>query len=98
MARPLPFMCHVTENVNSFVKKFLRYMEKLFKISLLAALFGCFASALQGQEVMTLKDCMEYAVSNSTKMRIQQADTRDAQMERRSAILEAFTPSVSAGS
>jgi outer membrane protein len=47
---------------------------------------------------MTLRECMEYAVSNSTKMRIQQADLRDAQVERRSAILDAFTPSVSAGS
>ena len=49
------------------------------------------------RKVMTLKECMEYAVSNSTEMRIQQADIRDAQVERRSAILEAFTPSVSAG-
>ena len=47
---------------------------------------------------MTLKECMEYAVSNSTKMRILQADIHDAQVERRSAILEAFTPSISAGS
>ena len=63
------------------------------------------ATGARGQEndggkvqAMSLKECMEYAVSNSTKMRIQQADTRDAQVERRSAILEAFTPSVSAGS
>ena len=56
------------------------------------------SSMVQAQEIMTLKECMEYAVSNSTKMRIQQADLKDAQIERRSAILQAFTPSISAGS
>lgn len=72
-------------------------MKKLFKISFLAAvLVGAVISA-KAQNIMTLKDCMEYAVSNSTKMRIQQADIHDAQVERRSAILEAFTPSISAG-
>ena len=43
---------------------------------------------------MNLKDCMRYAVEHSTKMRIQQADIRDAQIDRRDAILAAFTPSV----
>lgn len=46
---------------------------------------------------MTLKECMEYAVSNSTKMRIQEADRGDERIARRDAILAAFTPSVSAG-
>lgn len=76
-------------------------MRKLLGISVLTVLFlgaGVSLEAQEAQKVMTLKDCMEYAVSNSTKMRIQQADIRDAQVERRSAILEAFTPSVSAGS
>ena len=73
-------------------------MRKLLGISVFTALFLGTAGSLEAQEVMSLKDCMEYAVSNSTKMRIQQADIRDAQVERRSAILEAFTPSVSAGS
>ena len=72
-------------------------MKKLFKMAFMVAAFlGAQASA-GAQELMTLKECMEYAISNSTKMRIQQADIRDAQVERRSAILEAFTPSVSAG-
>ena len=44
---------------------------------------------------MSLKDCMHYAVEHSTKMRIQQADNRDAQIDRRDAILDAFTPQVS---
>ena len=41
---------------------------------------------------MTLKDCMEYAVSNSTKVRIQQAANNDARLARRDAIFDAFTP------
>ena len=45
--------------------------------------------------VMNLHDCMEYAISNSTKVRIQQAETGDAQIARRNAVLKAFTPSVS---
>ena len=72
-------------------------MKGLLKIFLLAAAMAGAPGMVMAQEVMTLKDCMEYAVSNSTKMRIQQADIRDAQVERRGAILEAFTPSVSAG-
>ncbi len=73
-------------------------MKKFLKISFLGAvLVACAMGRAQGQEVMTLKGCMEYAVSNSTQMRIQQADIHDAQVVRRSAILEAFTPSVSGG-
>ena len=45
---------------------------------------------------MTLHDCMEYAVSNSTKMRIQQAAIGDAQIDRREAALALFTPQISA--
>ena len=43
---------------------------------------------------MDLKACMRYAVEHSTKMRISQADIRDAQIDRRDAILAAFTPSI----
>lgn len=46
---------------------------------------------------MSLRDCMEYAVSNSTRMRIRQAESDDARLDRRSAILRAFTPSVDGG-
>ena len=44
---------------------------------------------------LDLKACMHYAVEHSTKVRIQQADIRDAQLDRRNAILNAFTPEVS---
>lgn len=47
--------------------------------------------------VMTLKDCMEYAVVNSAKVAIQETDIDNARVARRDAILAAFTPSISAG-
>ena len=53
------------------------------------------ARAQESSKVMSLKDCMEYAISNSTKMRIQQAASGDARIARRDAILQAFTPSLS---
>ena len=46
--------------------------------------------------VMTLHDCMEYAISNSTKIRIQQAAIGDAQIDRRDAALALFTPQINA--
>ena len=52
----------------------------------------------QDTATMNLKECMRYAVEHSTKIRIQQADIRDAQIDRRDAILAAFTPSVSGSS
>ncbi len=48
----------------------------------------------QDTVTMNLKECMRYAVEHSTKMRIQQADNRDAQIDRRNAILNAFTPEI----
>lgn len=45
---------------------------------------------------MTLRDCMEYAVSNSTQVRISRTEVGDARLDRRDAILTAFTPSVEA--
>ena len=46
---------------------------------------------------MDLKACMRYAVEHSTKMRIADADNRDAQIDRRDAILAAFTPTIEGG-
>ena len=47
-------------------------------------------------EVLTLHQCMEYAISNSTKIRIQQAASGDAQIARRDAALALFTPQINA--
>jgi outer membrane protein len=49
----------------------------------------------QDTVVMGLKDCMQYAVEHSTKVRIQNADNDDARVARRDAVLTAFTPQVS---
>ena len=49
----------------------------------------------QDTTAMDLKACMRYAMEHSTKIRIQQADNRDAQIDRRDAILAAFTPEIS---
>lgn len=70
--------------------------------SLLAALLvtGPISLVAMAQEqpasVMTLHDCMTYAVSNSTKMRIQAADRHDEQWQRRQAIMRTFTPTLDA--
>jgi len=55
------------------------------------------ALSAKAQVTMTLRDCMEYAVSNSTQVRIQQTKTGDARLDRRDAILLAFTPEITAG-
>ena len=49
------------------------------------------------RRVMNLHDCMEYAVLNSTKMKLQQTEISDAQITRRESIIGAFTPDISAG-
>lgn len=49
-------------------------------------------------KALTLRECMEYAVSNSTQVRIQKSKNDDARLDRRDAILEAFTPSADGNS
>lgn len=63
---------------------------------LIISLVLCSLTVAQAQNVMSLRDCMQMAVSNSTDMRIQQADIREAQINHREAILKAFTPDVGA--
>jgi len=48
----------------------------------------------QDNNVMTLKDCMYYALERSTKVLSQKTQTMDARIDRRNAILTLFTPSV----
>ncbi len=47
-------------------------------------------------EVMSLKECMEYAVENAAQVQVQRMKTGDARLDRRDAILTAFTPSIEA--
>ena len=73
-------------------------MDRKLFISVCVAAIGLFAINAGAQEprVMSLHDCMEYAISNSTKMRIQQAAIGDAQIGRRDAALALFTPQINA--
>ncbi len=63
---------------------------------LLVVVFLGALTAVKAQDTVTmdLKECMRYAVEHSTKMRIAHADNRDAQIDRRDAILAAFTPTI----
>ena len=63
---------------------------------LVSALALAVTVSANGQEPMTLHDCMEYAISNATKIRIQQAAVGDARLDRRDAALALFTPQINA--
>lgn len=73
-----------------------------FSKTMISVLGFCGLSVLtsQAQEptkaVMSLHDCMVYAVSHSTKMRIEAADRKDEQWQRRQAVMRIFTPNVDA--
>ena len=66
------------------------------RITMGIAVLGLFGS-LSAQTPMNLRNCMEYALAHSTQKEIQRADYDDALVQRREAILRAFTPQVSAG-
>ena len=72
------------------------YMKNLFIKCVVTALALAETVSASGQTTMSLKECMEYAISNSTKIRIQQAAIGDAQIDRRDAALALFTPQISA--
>ena len=74
-------------------------MIKTFFISLFIVAAGANTYGQQTEDIrkeMTLRDCMIYAISNSTKMRIQQAAIGDARIARRDAALALFTPQIDA--
>ena len=82
------FPCHALNNqamLNGFHRKWL-----------VPALALAVTASAFGQDAMSLRDCMEYAISNATKIRIQQAAVGDAQLDRRDAALALFTPQISA--
>ena len=79
--------------------KMIYTMIKIFFISFLCvASLGLAANAQAPEDggVMTLHDCMAYAISNSTKIRIQEAEIGDARIARRDATLKLFTPQINA--
>ena len=68
------------------------------KEKLIVTVAAIFCSGfLFAQDVMTLKECMNYAVENSSKVKIQQMEVDDARVARRDALLNIFTPEISAG-
>ena len=67
------------------------------KIVVLISFACCAGINISAQQVMNLKDCMKYAVEHSTKVKLQQMEVEDARIARRDAILQAFTPQISAG-
>lgn len=69
---------------------------KLNRIITVLLSLGFAASAMSAQNVMTLKDCMRYAVGNSLKVRLQELEVDDARIARRDAVMQAFTPQISA--
>ena len=71
-------------------------MKTRLYIFVFIASLGLSASVAEAREVMSLRDCMAYAISNATKIRIQQAAIGDAQIDRRDAALALFTPQISA--
>ncbi|MBO6063639.1 MAG: TolC family protein [Bacteroidales bacterium] len=71
-------------------------MKNLFIKSVVLVLASAATVHASAQATMSLHDCMAYAISNSTKMRIQQAAIGDAQISRRDAALTLFTPQISA--
>lgn len=76
--------------------------RSIYRLPLLVCLLTGNMMTLEAQEpghgTMTLHDCMQYAVSNATKMRLQAADRSDERWRRRQAILQVFTPSIDAQS
>ena len=80
------------------VKMIYTMIRKLFISFLCVASLGLAANAQAPEDggVMTLHDCMAYAISNSTKIRIQEAEIGDARIARRDAALKLFTPQINA--
>ena len=71
-------------------------MNPAKKIICLIVALSC-VSGMNAQQTMTLKDCMQFAVENSARIKLQQLDVDNARVARRDAILKAFTPEISAG-
>ena len=71
-------------------------MKNLFIKSVVLVLASAATVHASAQATLSMHDCMAYAISNSTKMRIQQAAIGDAQIARRDAALALFTPQINA--
>ena len=54
-------------------------------------MFMALATAASGQQTMTLKECMQYAVDNSIKMKTHKSETDDARIARSDETSTVFT-------
>ena len=72
------------------------HMLWIIAIALFLSVTMAMAQEPSAGNLMTLHDCMAYAISNSTRMRIEQANRDDEQWQRRQAIMQVFTPVVEA--
>ena len=74
--------------------------RRLYESTLFVCLLMVCSQRLLAREheknVMSLHDCMAYAVSHSTRMRLQEADRSDERWQRRQALMQVFTPVVEA--
>lgn len=68
-------------------------MNRIITIFLLVL----FADFLLAQQIMSLRECVEYAIEHSVNVEIGRIDVDDARIARREAILKAFTPTIDAG-
>jgi len=71
-------------------------MKNLFIMCVVIALALAETVSASGQTTALTQECMAYAISNSTKIRIQEAAIGDAQIDRRDAALALFTPQINA--
>ena len=71
-------------------------MKNLFIQCVVLVLASAATVRASAQTTLSLRECMQFAVSHSTKVRIQQAAVGDAQIARRDAALALFTPQVNA--
>ena len=72
--------------------------RNLLQLICLCILLSVSSLSAEESDTLTLKQCMEYAVVNSSKIKIHHTKQSDAQVQRRDAILQAFTPRITVGS
>lgn len=58
---------------------------------------AAFCGVSFAQQKMTLRECMETAVGNSSKIKLQATEVDDARAARREAVLSTFLPQISGG-
>ena len=85
-------ICSMIEVNSNHMRK---YKYPIMCICILLSMHHVYA---QRQDSLSLKQCMQYAVDHSTQIQNQLTTQDDAQLQRRDAILQTFTPHISAGS